>query len=306
MSTTAMQSRFIPAPMTPVGQAFPWFTETIPDGTVYLDGSTFSATDYPELAVKYPTLTLPDLRGVTVRGMDRGRGLNPDAVGMAVGSYQADSSQGHWHDILNGGNGVNGLASALGSGADDSHYAFTDVASASNAVFKAGNILSDGVNGTPRTGIETRSKSILCYWICYARTMFYDLSIEGANAYMLGGHPASYYVSKQDLANLPATQQAWQTPTLLNGWANYGGGGNPIGYYKDSLGIVHIRGLMIGTIGSTIFTLPIGYRPLFANLIVVYSNGLGRCDIQPDGSVQAQSGTNAYFSLDNISFRAEQ
>lgn len=39
-------------------------------------------------------------------------------------------------------------------------------------------------------------------------------------------------------------QEPWQTPTFQNGWVNYDTTYNPAGYFKDSLGIVHLRGLV--------------------------------------------------------------
>ncbi len=58
------------------------------------------------------------------------------------------------------------------------------------------------------------------------------------------------------------TQEAWQTPTLTNGWVNYGSFYTPSGYFKDKNGIVHLRGqVKSGTMSQAIFTLPTGYRP---------------------------------------------
>lgn len=101
------------------------------------------------------------------------------------------------------------------------------------------------------------------------------------------------------------TQESWTAPSLLNSWADYGGGYNPAGYFKDSLGIVHLRGLVKdGTIGQAIFTLPAGYRPATGEVFVVISNAaLGRADVIAAGNVVATTGNNAWFSLDGITFR---
>ena len=102
-------------------------------------------------------------------------------------------------------------------------------------------------------------------------------------------------------------QQAWQTPTFQNAWVNYGGVYNPAGYFKDSLGIVHLRGLVkTGTIATAVFTLPAGYRPAYRQLMVSISNGaIARLDVDTTGSVIAQTGSNVWFSLDGATFRAE-
>ena len=98
-------------------------------------------------------------------------------------------------------------------------------------------------------------------------------------------------------------QEPWKDAPLVNGWANYGEGFNSSGYFKDSLGIVHLKGLVkLG--GGTIFTLPEGYRPAARELHCVQSNGIaGRVDILPNGEVQLVIGSNIWVSLDGITFR---
>ncbi len=111
-------------------------------------------------------------------------------------------------------------------------------------------------------------------------------------------------------------QQAWQVPTLLNNWVNYGEGFNSCGYWKDSFNVVHLRGLVkSGAIGSVIFTLPTGYRPANIEGFPVIrrtatANEIGRLDIALNGSVLCQAfstastATVAYLFLDGLTFRA--
>lgn len=96
----------------------------------------------------------------------------------------------------------------------------------------------------------------------------------------------------------------WRAPTFQNGWANYSGY-NSAGYYKDADGFVHLRGLVhLGT-ASTIFTLPVGYRPAARELMGTISNSaIGRCDVDTGGNVIMQLGSNAWFALDSLTFRA--
>lgn len=108
-------------------------------------------------------------------------------------------------------------------------------------------------------------------------------------------------------------QEGWTAATLQNGWANYGAGYNPAGYFVDKLGIVHLRGLVqnpnaIGPNGSTILQLPAGYRPPNRELHAVQTNNntIGRCDILNTGEVIAVAGSNVWFSLDGITFRVAQ
>jgi hypothetical protein len=111
------------------------------------------------------------------------------------------------------------------------------------------------------------------------------------------------------------TQQAWQTPALQNAWVRYDQTYNPPGYFKDSMGIVHLRGLVrAGTMRTSIFILPPGYTPEFRELFIVASfmatatttgqSGHGRVDITSDGQVIAWEGSNPWLSLDSITFRA--
>ena len=106
-------------------------------------------------------------------------------------------------------------------------------------------------------------------------------------------------------------QPPWQAATFQNGWKNYGGGYNEAGYFKDSMGIVHLKGLIKE--GNTahwtvVFTLPAGYRPAARNLFVVNANGAtGRIDIAADGNVIIGPGcSGTWTSIDGLTFRAEK
>jgi hypothetical protein len=100
-------------------------------------------------------------------------------------------------------------------------------------------------------------------------------------------------------------QEAWQNPSFQNGWVNYDTTYNAAGYFKDSLGIIHLRGLVKNGSG-VLFTLPAGYRPprreLFA--VATHPNTVGRIDILADGQVLMVSGSNLWISLDGITFKA--
>lgn len=107
------------------------------------------------------------------------------------------------------------------------------------------------------------------------------------------------------------TQQNWLAPTLLNGWANWiatspTDGLNPIGYWKDSFGVVHLRGtIRSGTVNAQLFTLPTGYRPAAREVLMALSDeAVGRVGVLPNGQVFQELGTNTYLSLDGLTFRA--
>ncbi|EHQ8139904.1 tail fiber protein [Escherichia albertii] len=60
----------------PVGVPVPWPSATPPTGWLKCNGADFSAEEYPKLALAYPELKLPDLRGEFIRGWDDGRGVD--------------------------------------------------------------------------------------------------------------------------------------------------------------------------------------------------------------------------------------
>jgi hypothetical protein len=103
-------------------------------------------------------------------------------------------------------------------------------------------------------------------------------------------------------------------------WANYGGGYNTAAFYKDPVGIVHLKGLIkvipqLATSYSCdlprIFTLPAGYRPAAVTIApTLHNDEVARIDIFPTGEVticQPQFiATGDWWSLDGISYRASQ
>lgn len=107
---------------------------------------------------------------------------------------------------------------------------------------------------------------------------------------------------------------AWSTPTFASPWADYGLGWDAR-YAKDDSGTVFIKGLVkngSNTTNTTIFTLPVGFRPLTYIMIAqVTSAGAGRVDIYPNGNVQfiggdPHTGSATAFLAISASFKAEQ
>ncbi|MEG9490018.1 tail fiber protein [Mannheimia indoligenes] len=71
-----------------VGIPFPYPLSAVPLGCLAFNGQTFSKITYPELAKKYPSGRLPDLRGEFIRGWDNGRGIDS---GRGLLSVQGDA-----------------------------------------------------------------------------------------------------------------------------------------------------------------------------------------------------------------------
>lgn len=102
----------------PVGVPVPWPSSTAPTGWLKCNGAPFSDSQYPKLALVYPSLLLPDLRGEFIRGWDDGRGVD---AGRQLLSSQGDA-------IRN----IEGLADGgIGMSFDAISGAFYDVGSRS-------------------------------------------------------------------------------------------------------------------------------------------------------------------------------
>jgi hypothetical protein len=96
---------------------------------------------------------------------------------------------------------------------------------------------------------------------------------------------------------------SWTAPTFTNSWVNFGGGNNPAGFRLIGTRVV-MRGVVsTGTIGLSAFTLPAGYRPpLAVNMPVVSNAAFGYVLINAVGTVIPSVGSNAWFSLESLTF----
>lgn len=83
---------------------------SVPGNRLVCDGQLYNIADYPKLYAKLgtayggngtTTFGVPDYRGVVLRGLDDGRGLDP---GRALGSYQEDLLKSHDHNRNTDGN----------------------------------------------------------------------------------------------------------------------------------------------------------------------------------------------------------
>ncbi|EMM0382377.1 tail fiber protein [Pluralibacter gergoviae] len=73
----------------PVGVPLPFPSDTPPSGFAAMQGQTFDKAAYPRLAAVYPSGTLPDMRGWTIKGKP--------ASGRAVLSQEQDGIKSHSH-----------------------------------------------------------------------------------------------------------------------------------------------------------------------------------------------------------------
>jgi hypothetical protein len=96
---------------------------------------------------------------------------------------------------------------------------------------------------------------------------------------------------------------------------NYGQGFTTAAFYRDPLGVVHVKGLVrprSDTNCHTVFTLPAGYRPAQQEIhpgVSYESNQTNpdymsaRIDVTPAGAVVVQHFGRDYVSLDGVTFR---
>jgi hypothetical protein len=131
----------------------------------------------------------------------------------------------------------------------------------------------------------------------------------------------SGYVSAS-LPALPITLDSWHTvgasgePAYASPWRGYGSGVNAlyndVAFHKSPDGRVTLKGLATNTVAtgspSTIFTLPVGYRPTKQEVFLVMANsGAQRLDVMADGTVSffPTLTVNGYVSLDEVEFDTE-
>ena len=89
------------------------------------------------------------------------------------------------------------------------------------------------------------------------------------------------------------------TPTLLNGWVDYGTVYSPVSYSRKN-NVVTLIGLVKSGTTGTIFTLPVGFRPVVQLLTATTTsnNVHSRLDVEQNGVVLAAgSYSNAWFSV---------
>lgn len=100
-----------------------------------------------------------------------------------------------------------------------------------------------------------------------------------------------------------AAQAAWTAATMVNSWVDFGAPYETVAYYKDTTGIVRMKGCAKSGTASTITTLPVGYRPGATIRFATVINGVfGYVAIDSSGVLTASS-TNPVF-LDCVQFRA--
>lgn len=84
--------------LVPVGTIVPFPGEQAPLGWMFCDGRSITKEEYPELYAVVGS-KVPDLRGEFIRGLDRGRGVDPSRV---LGTAQGDAMREIWGQVDGG------------------------------------------------------------------------------------------------------------------------------------------------------------------------------------------------------------
>ncbi len=138
--------------------------------------------------------------------------------------------------------------------------------------------------------------------------------IEGTpRAWSAGTEVARFFTAHDHNAIIDAkankAQEAWLTPTLLNGWENLATIYAQVGYYKDEFGVVHIKGFVRSGTDNVFFILPSGYRPSETIYFpaVADDTTVSFVQINPNGQVSKPNllTVTRWLNLTGIAFRAD-
>jgi hypothetical protein len=95
----------------------------------------------------------------------------------------------------------------------------------------------------------------------------------------------------------------WAAPTLLNSWVNFGQSWENARFRKNGK-VVEVQGMVMNgtaTVGTTLFTLPAGFRPEARIMVATsrYDNVHCRLDIQTNGNVDLGTAVdNTWVNID--------
>lgn len=146
----------------PPGAVIMYGAASAPTGWLNCDGSSVLRATYANLFAVIGTtygsadgthFTLPDFRGIFPRGSGSNGTLtnaNGSAFSGTLGTYQNDKMQGHYHGRLYSGDCTTGV----------NFTSITNSAGASASAVTTGSPVTDGTNGTPRTGLETNPANL--------------------------------------------------------------------------------------------------------------------------------------------------
>lgn len=215
--------------------------------------------------------------------------------------------------------GKNVLQSTNGSGYGyciDGGFPISNVNSAENRAINFGHIVSNNylyiriekAKIDAQVGVDTLAK-LKTYLNLYPITLTYQLATPVIVPLPNPISPNALQIvnlTEQVQGKANKVQEAWITPTLLNGWVHSATGGTiGIRYRKDSFGRVIFKGKALpGAINLTMFTLPVGYRPSSNIEIFPGGNASKYCwgYISITGDVVMWTIPTSWVSFENLSY----
>ncbi len=170
-------------------------------------------------------------------------------------------------------------------------FSWAGIASATNY------LVSYNINGGSWTN-TTASGATTSYAVTANRGDTISFKVAATN----GTYTSSY---TSDAATLPL----WVDADLQSTWVDYSSTFAHASYTRTKDNVVVLEGLIKNgpaTWDTTIFTLPVGYRPEYRLIFYVGSynagSGFGRVDVLTNGDVRFMQGTATWISLDAIKF----
>ena len=152
-----------------LGIPIPYPLSTVPTGCLAMNGQRFDKSRYPKLALKYPSGTLPDMRGEFIRGLDNGRGVD---AGREVLSAQGEELKSHNHEFgIKSGDSFHPQKvefTAKTDGISGAGYSSIYMNRSDNGGDKQPYANAHWVGIKPSGGKETRPRNIAFQYICLA------------------------------------------------------------------------------------------------------------------------------------------
>lgn len=151
----------------PIGSPIPWPSDITLDGYALMQGQSFDTTQYPKLAIAYPSGIIPDMRGWTIKGKP--------VSGRTILSQEQDGIKSHAHTAT-------AASTDLGTKTTSSFDYSTKTTNAPDLGSKTTSSFDYGSKSTDNTGAHTHGISVY-YLNTSAQT---GLVGAGANAGVAG------------------------------------------------------------------------------------------------------------------------
>ena len=152
-----------------IGIPIPYPLSTVPTGCLAMNGQRFDKSRYPKLALKYPSGTLPDMRGEFIRGLDNGRGVD---AGRGLLSNQGDAIRnitGEFSDFMyQDEQSLSGTLTATGAIYRDLNIRDISATAAPSKILPQGDKIKFDASLVVPTANENRPRNIAYHYICLA------------------------------------------------------------------------------------------------------------------------------------------